>query len=70
MTSHRATRPRVGARAEIDAITEQRICSPVTYTSPRVLIEVTFDLHDHAAALTALEAAVDNVRTQIEETCP
>ena len=35
---------------------------------PGVTVEVTFPLHDHEAALEALDRAVADVRAQIEET--
>lgn len=37
-------------------------------TQPGVIVEVTFPLHDHEAALEALDRAVADVRAQIEET--
>lgn len=37
-------------------------------TTPGVLLEVTFDLHDHDAALAALWTAYEDVRDQIRET--
>ena len=36
-------------------------------TTPGVLIAVSFDLHDHESALTALESAAAEVRAQVEE---
>ena len=38
-----------------------------TPTPPYVLIEASFDLHDHESALTALEGAAAEIRAQIEE---
>ena len=61
-------KPRVSAAYSIDAITMRRHCQQFGYTSPDVHVEVGFDLHDHQAALSALESAVANVRAQIEET--
>lgn len=61
------TRPRVEARYEEPSNTGSHIFGP-TYTTPGVLVEVTFDLHDHDAALAALDRAVADVRAQIEET--
>lgn len=62
------SRPRVTAHRTIEAFAEATMCSPDRYTSPHVEVSVSFDLHDHAAALTALEMAVADVRSQIEET--
>lgn len=62
------SRPRVTAHRTIDAISEETMCSPARYATPSVEVSVCFDLHDHEAALTALETAVADVRAQIEET--
>lgn len=39
-----------------------------TWSTPGVHVSVEFQLHDHHAALHALERAVADVRAQIEET--
>ena len=59
-------RPRVTATYESPAET---LCTygGRQWTSPDVLVTVSFDLHDHEAALKALERAVADVRAQIEE---
>ena len=62
-----ATRPRVTARAQRDPVADGRLCDPYVYMTAGVLIEVSFDLHDHESALTALEGAAAEVRAQIEE---
>ena len=36
--------------------------------TPGVHVELTFELHDHESALAFLEAAVEDIRAQIEET--
>ena len=59
---------RVTASHVRDDIAQPVLCSPVTPRTPRVELHVAFDLHDHHAALSALEAAVADVRAQIEET--
>ena len=61
-------RPRVTAQHEIDPIDQRALCSPHAYTTPGIEVSVSFDLHDHKAALKALERAVADVRAQIEET--
>ena len=62
-----ATRPRVTAKAQRDPVTDSRLCDRFTSTTPGVLIEASFDLHDHESALTALEGAAAEIRAQIEE---
>ena len=60
-------RPRVTATYE--SLAEKlRTHDGRQWTSPDVLITVGFDLHEHEAALGALERAVADVRAQIEET--
>ena len=61
-------RPRVTAQHEIEPIDQRAMCSPHVYTTPGVEVSVSFDLHDHEAALELLDAAVRQVREQIEET--
>ena len=61
-------RPRVTAQHEVEPIDQRALCSPHVYTTPGVEVSVSFDLHDHEAALKALERAVADVRAQIEET--
>jgi hypothetical protein len=61
-------KPRVTATHQIEAHTESVLCEPSTQTSPGVVVRVEFDLHDHEAALAALDIATANVRAQIEET--
>ncbi len=63
-------KPRVTAQHHIEAHTDQRICDEFGTTTPDVLVSVSFDLHDHEAALSALTTAVVNVRSQIEQTMP
>ena len=60
-------RPRVTANYELPAET-LRTHGGRQWTSPDVLVTVSFDLHEHEAALKALERAVADVRAQIEET--
>lgn len=60
-------RPRVTARHETPSYEDGPLCGPMSAT-PDVLIEVGFDLHDHEAALSLLARAVDDIRSQIEET--
>lgn len=60
-------RPRVHAAHETDGI-EYRRADGYTYSSPAITLEVTFDLHDHDAALNLLDNAVANVKAQIEDT--
>ena len=62
------TRPRVTAQHTVEPIDQRVLCSPHAYTTPGVEVSVSFDLHDHEAALKALERAVADVRAQIEET--
>ena len=62
-----ATRPRVTAKAEREPVADGRLCDPFMSTTPGVLIEASFDLHDHESALTALEGAAAEIRAQIEE---
>ena len=61
-------KPRVTASHTIEAIAEGQLCQRFVHTTPNVHVSVGFDLHDHEAALAALERAVANVRAQIEET--
>ena len=60
-------RPRVTATYESPAETLQSHGGR-QWTPPDVLVSVSFDLHDHEAALKVLERAVADVRAQIEET--
>ena len=62
-----AARPRVTAKAEREPVADGRLCDRFMSTTPGVLIEASFDLHDHESALTALEGAGAEVRAQIEE---
>ena len=64
------SKPRVTATHEIDALDMTATCSPYHETTPAVVVRVEFDLHDHQAALVALDRAVNDVRNQIEETKP
>ena len=61
-------RPRVTAQHRVEPIDQRALCSPHAYTTPGVEVSVSFDLHDHDAALAALDSAVREVRAQIEET--
>ncbi|MGG5257474.1 hypothetical protein [Phycicoccus avicenniae] len=60
-------RPRVTAHHHREALTLDKLCG-IGETTPSVDLVVEFDLHDHTGALIALEAAVADVRAQIEET--
>ena len=62
------SRPRVTAHYDIESTSERRLLERDWRTSPSVSVEVSFDLHDHEAALAALDRAVDSVKAQIEET--
>lgn len=61
------SRPRVTATYEEPAET-LRTHGGRQWTSPDVLVTVSFDLHEHEGALKAFERAVADVRAQIEET--
>ena len=61
-------RPRVTAQHRVEPIDQRVLCSPHAYTTPGVEVSVSFDLHDHTAALNLLDTAVRQVREQIEET--
>ncbi|WP_152185117.1 hypothetical protein [Segeticoccus rhizosphaerae] len=61
------TPPTVTARYDEPRIEDSQLCGPRRAT-PGVTVELSFDLHDHAAALAALDRAAANVRAQIEET--
>ena len=61
-------RPRVTAQHRVEPIDQRVLCSPHAYTTPGVEVSVSFDLHDHHAALDLLDAAVREVKAQIEET--
>ena len=61
-------RPRVTAQHRVESTDKRVLCSPHAYTTPGVEVTVSFDLHDHDAALAALDAAVREVWDQIEET--
>lgn len=63
------TRPIVTASCN-RAPAARRLVSGEEYSTPGVRVEVTFDLHDHKAALALLEDAAEDVRAQIEETRP
>lgn len=60
-------RPRVTAQYHIESI-ERRTWSGACSIAPEVEVSVVFDLHDHKFALDLLDAAVAEVRAQIEET--
>jgi len=62
------SRPRVTASHVRDGVAITSLFTPGVARTPRVELHVAFDLHDHHAALSALEAAVADVRAQIEET--
>ena len=62
------SRPRVTAHYDIESTSERRMLERDWTTSPSVSVEVSFDLHDHEAALALLDLAAANVREQIEET--
>lgn len=62
------TRPRVTAQHEIEPIDRVAWSGPFAHTTPGVEVSVSFDLHDHEAALDLLDTAVREVRAQIEET--
>lgn len=62
------SRPRVTAQHSFDPRDQRALRSPHAYTTPGVEVSVSFDLHDHEAALSLLDAAVREVRAQIEET--
>lgn len=60
-------RPRVTAQHSFEP-TENRTWAGDFHTTPEVEVSVSFDLHDHASALDLLDAAVRQVKAQIEET--
>lgn len=60
-------RPRVTAQHSVES-TDQRTWGGSAHTTPEVEVSVSFDLHDHKAALDLLDAAVREVKSQIEET--
>lgn len=60
--------PRIQVRTDYDAINTRKLCEQAGHTTPGIHIEVTFDLHDHQAALNMLNAAVAETKFQIEET--
>lgn len=60
-------RPRVTAHHHRSAFSDDQMCG-ISQVTPKVDLTVEFDLHDHAGALIALNAAVADVRAQIEET--
>jgi len=62
------SKPRVSAVAHIEPIGTRVLCEPHPHVTPEVTVDVSFDLHDHGAALAALDRAVADVRAQIEET--
>ena len=62
------SRPRVTAQHSVEPIDKVAWSGPFAHTTPGVEVSVSFDLHDHEAALKALERAVADVRAQIEET--
>lgn len=62
-----ANRPRVTAEHE-SAAHDVESMQGARWSTPSVLVSVQFDLHDHVAALAALDRAVQDVRSQIEET--
>lgn len=61
-------RPRVTAQHSVEPIERVAWSGPFVHTTPGVEVSVSFDLHDHTAALELLDAAVREVRAQIEET--
>ena len=61
-------RPRVTAQHSVEPIDRVAWSGPCAHTTPGVEVSVSFDLHDHKAALDRLDAAVREVRAQIEET--
>lgn len=61
-------RPIVTATHEQDLDIMQNAAGSTILVQPGVTVEVTFPLHDHEAALAALDRAVADVRSQIEET--
>ena len=61
------SKPRVTASHETEALTTRAMCGP-TRTTPGVVVEVSFDLHDHHTAIALLDRAVQEVKAQIEET--
>ena len=62
------SRPRVEASSTFEPIRLRSLGGGLDHTQPGVTVEVSFDLHDHEAALLALDAAVASVKAQIEET--
>lgn len=62
------SRPRIQVRTDYDAAITRKLCEQAEHTTPGIHIEVTFDLHDHKAALQLLEAAIAETKFQIEET--
>ena len=61
-------RPIVTATHERDLDVMGDVRGSDILVQPGVIVEVTFTLHDHEAALAALDRAVADVRSQIEET--
>jgi hypothetical protein len=60
-------KPRVTAESVVESFGDSRMCDPYTRRTPGVSVSVDFDLHDHKAALDALESAVQDVRNQIAD---
>ena len=61
-------RPRVTAQHSVEPTDRVAWSGPFVHTTPDVEVSVSFDLHDHKAALDLLDAAVREVKSQIEET--
>ena len=59
-------RPRVTARTEIESV-RTRAVTGESWETPEVVIEVSFDLHDHKAVLVALRLAVTAAEAKIRE---
>ncbi len=61
-------KPTVHATYEREAVDTGTFGDPARWSEPGIRIDVTFRLHGHEAALRLLDAAVADVRAQIEET--
>lgn len=62
------SKPRVIANHQTDPVEMGTMCDPSQHVTPGIVVELSFDLHDHAAALELLDRATADIRTQIEET--
>lgn len=60
-------RPIITATHEQDLDVMDDVRGGSILVQPSVTVEVTFPLHDHEAALAALDRAVADVRSQIED---